>query len=112
MSEHIVSPTVYVIIFAILIVMTATTAAVAFVDLGRFNVVVALAIATFKASLVVLFFMHARYIPGRTQLVIIAGIFWLAIMLSLTLIDYGTRRPAPGPPTSTTSVAVPWFVRA
>lgn len=107
MSEHIVSPTVYVIIFAILIVMTATTAAVAFVDLGRFNVVVALAIATFKASLVVLFFMHARYIPGRTQLVIIAGVFWLAIMLSLTLVDYRTRRPESEPAPALSSMAVP-----
>ena len=112
MSEHIVSPKIYVAIFLALIVLTGTTAAVAFVDLGPFNIVVALAIATIKASLVVLFFMHARYIPGRTQLVIIAGIFWLAIMLSLTLIDYGTRRPEPAPPTSTTSVALPYAVRA
>ena len=44
---------------------------------GRFNIVVALAIATLKATLVVLFFMHAKYSPKRTKLVIMAGIFWL-----------------------------------
>jgi cytochrome c oxidase subunit 4 len=95
MAEHVVSPRVYAVVFISLIIFTVTTAAVSFIDLGPFNVVVALAIATIKASLVVLFFMHARYIKGRTQLVIIAGIFWLAIMLSLTLADYTTRRPEP-----------------
>ena len=51
----------------------------------------ALAIATLKATLVVLYFMHARYSPKRTQLVIICAVFWLAIMLALTLSDYTTR---------------------
>ena len=55
------------------------------------HIVIALAIATLKASLVVLFFMHARYSPGRTHLVIICALFWLAIMLALTLSDYSTR---------------------
>lgn len=64
---------------------------VALQDLGKFNIVVALAIATVKAALVVLFFMHARYGSRRTQLVVIAGIFWLAIMLALTLTDYLSR---------------------
>jgi len=41
---------------------------------------------------VVLYFMHARYSPKRTQLVIVCSVFWLAIMLSLTLADYNTRR--------------------
>jgi cytochrome c oxidase subunit IV len=100
MSAHVVSPKIYIAVFLALLVFTVTTAAVSFVDLGPFNIVVALAIATIKASLVVLFFMHARYIPGRTQLVIIAGIFWLAIMLSLTLTDYTTRAPQPHGPSS------------
>jgi len=63
------------------------------VRLGPFNIVIALAIATLKASLVVLYFMHARYSPKRTQLVIICAVFWLAIMLALTLSDYVTRQP-------------------
>ena len=91
MSEHIVSPKVYVTIFFSLIVLTTATVAAAYVNLGPFNIVVALAIATLKGSLVVLFFMHARYSPGRTHLVIICALFWLAIMLALTLSDYTTR---------------------
>jgi len=89
--EHIVPPKVYVGIFLSLMVLTAATVAAAYVNLGPFNIVIALAIASVKATLVVLFFMHARYSPGRTHMVIIAAIFWLAIMLALTLSDYVTR---------------------
>ena len=93
MSEHIVPPKVYVGIFLSLMVLTAATVAAAYVNLGALNIVVALAIATIKATLVVLYFMHARYSPKRTQLVIISAVFWLAIMLALTLSDYSTRHP-------------------
>jgi cytochrome c oxidase subunit 4 len=92
-SEHIVPPKVYVGIFASLMVLTAVTVAAAFVSLGPFNIVIALAIATLKATLVVLYFMHARYNPKRTQLVIISAVFWLAIMLALTMSDYASRHP-------------------
>jgi len=90
-SEHIVPPKVYVGIFLSLMVLTAATVAAAYVNLGALNIVVALAIATLKATLVVLYFMHARYSPKRTQLVIVCAVFWLAIMLALTLSDYSTR---------------------
>jgi cytochrome c oxidase subunit 4 len=90
-SEHIVSPKIYVGIFLSLMVLTAATVAAAYVNLGAVNIVVALAIATLKATLVVLYFMHARYSPKRTHLVIICAVFWLAIMLALTLSDYSTR---------------------
>lgn len=80
-------------IFFALIVGTSLTTWAAFQDFGAFNIVIALAIATGKATLVVLYFMHARYSPKRTQLVIVCAIFWLAIMLSLTLSDYQTRHP-------------------
>lgn len=72
-------------------VLTAATVAAAYVNLGAFNIVIALAIASLKATLVVLYFMHARYSPNRTHMVIIAAVFWLAIMLALTLSDYFTR---------------------
>jgi cytochrome c oxidase subunit 4 len=52
-------------------------------------------IATIKASLVILFFMHGKYSARRTKLVIVAGFFWLAIMLGLTLADYSTRHAEP-----------------
>ena len=90
-TDHIVPPGIYLTIILTLLVLTAATVGAAYVDLGRFNIVVALAIATVKATLVVLFFMHAKYVPKRTQLVIIAGIFWLALLLFMTMSDYISR---------------------
>ena len=70
---------------------TAITVWAAFQNFHQFNIVIALVIATIKATLVVLYFMHARYSSKRTQLVIVCSVFWLAIMLALTLTDYNTR---------------------
>jgi cytochrome c oxidase subunit IV len=94
-EHHIVSPKVYFSIFAVLMLCTFLTVTAAKIDLNQYfsglNVIVALTIAVFKAACVVLFFMHAKYSPGRTQLVIIAAVFWLAIMLFMTMSDYLTR---------------------
>jgi len=90
-AEHIVPPGIYAGIITTLLILTGITVYAAFVDLGRFNIVVALGIATIKATLVVLFFMHAKYVPKRTKLVIMAGIFWLALLLFMTLSDYVSR---------------------
>jgi cytochrome c oxidase subunit 4 len=94
-SEHIVSPKIYFAVFAALMAGTAITVWAAYVDLGRLNIVVALAIATIKMTLVILFFMHGKYGTRRTKLIIASGFFWLAIMLVLTLADYTTRHPEP-----------------
>ena len=60
--------------------------------LARFNTVVALCIATFKALLVVLIFMHVKYTSEKmTKVVILSAVFWLFILLALSLSDYGTR---------------------
>jgi cytochrome c oxidase subunit IV len=91
MSEHMVSPKIYIFIFASLMLGTGITVWAAFQNFRQYNIVIALAIATIKATLVVLYFMHARYSPHRTQLVIVCSVFWLAIMLGLTLSDYDTR---------------------
>ena len=91
MSEHVVPRSVYFAVFTALIVLTATTTAVSFVDLGPWNTVVALGIAFVKATLVVLFFMHVKYSPRLTQIVIVGGLFWLAIMIGLTLSDFVSR---------------------
>jgi cytochrome c oxidase subunit 4 len=91
MENHIVSPRVYLAVFAILIVMTGTTTAVSFIDLGPWNTVAALGIAVFKATLVVLFFMHIKYSRPLMRLVIGGGLFWLAILISLTLADFVSR---------------------
>jgi cytochrome c oxidase subunit 4 len=95
-SEHIVSPKIYIVIFSSLILGTGITVWAAFQDFKQFNIVIALVIATIKATLVVLYFMHARYSPKRTQLVIVCSVFWLAIMLALTLSDYDTRSQSGG----------------
>jgi cytochrome c oxidase subunit IV len=91
-SEHIVPVGVYVGVFLALMVLTALTTAVAFVDLGPLNTVVALTIAVIKMLLVVLFFMHVRYNKGLTRIVIVAAFFWLGIMMALMLADELTRR--------------------
>ncbi|HEV8048036.1 MAG TPA: cytochrome C oxidase subunit IV family protein [Terriglobales bacterium] len=92
MSEHIMSSKMYYTIWITLLCLTVVTAAVSFVDLGPFNTVVALVIATVKALLVVLFFMHVKYTSEKlTKIVIVAAIFWLFLLLALSMADYGTR---------------------
>jgi cytochrome c oxidase subunit 4 len=82
----------YVAIGMTLLALTATTVFAAFVNLGPFNPVVALLIATIKATLVVLFFMHVKGASEKlTAAVIVSGFFFLAILLSLALADYTTR---------------------
>jgi cytochrome c oxidase subunit IV len=92
MSEHVSSVKLYVGIWLTLLVGTGLTVAAAFVDLGPFNTIVALTIATIKAILVVLFFMHVKYASEKlTKLVIVTGIFFLFILLALSMADYATR---------------------
>ena len=90
-SHHVVPTTIYYGIFAILMILTGVTVAAAYVDLGRFNTVVALAIACFKALIVVLYFMHVKYSTRLIKLTVIAGLYWMGIMFALTLGDYLTR---------------------
>jgi cytochrome c oxidase subunit 4 len=91
-SEHIAPAGVYWLIWAILIAATFLTAWISTVDLGIFNTVVALVIATAKASIVVLFFMNVKYTSEKmTKAVLISAIFWLLLLLILSLSDYSTR---------------------
>jgi cytochrome c oxidase subunit 4 len=96
-SEHIVSPKVYFAIFAALMILTAATVAAAFMDLGPFNLTVALAIATVKATLVVLYFMHVRYNPKLIWLAITLAVSWLGVLVVVTLSDYLSRGWLPFP---------------
>jgi cytochrome c oxidase subunit 4 len=92
MSEHISSVKLYVSIWLALMVGTILTVVAAKVDLGLFNPIVALAIASTKAVLVVLFFMHVKYAHEKlTKLVIVTAIFFFLILLALSMADYGTR---------------------
>lgn len=99
MSEHVSSPKNYVLIFLALMVLTVATVLVAKVDLGWANDVVALTVAVTKALLVMLFFMHVRYSTRMTALTALAGFFWLAILILVTMTDYWSRGvtiPVPG----------------
>jgi cytochrome c oxidase subunit 4 len=92
MAEHIVQRKVYYTIFGALLVLTGLTVAAANVQIGEtLGTVVALTIAVTKATLVILYFMHVRYSPRLTWVVIASGFLWLFILIGLTLSDYLTR---------------------
>ena len=91
MSEHILPKRTYYTIYLVLVFCTYLTWQVAVVDLGAMNTVVALAIAVFKAVLVVLFFMHVKYSSRLTLAVVVGSVFWLGILLVITMSDYLTR---------------------
>src|SRR5437588_4277246 len=89
--EHVGSLTTYALIFFSLLVFTGVTVFAAFQDLGKFNAPVALIIATIKAVLVILFFMHVKDSSRLTKITLTAAIFWLGLLLGLTMTDYLTR---------------------
>jgi cytochrome c oxidase subunit 4 len=97
MSQQIVPVKTYSAVFAGLIGLTLLTTGVAFLDLGAFNTVVALVIAFCKMLLVIFFFMHLRHSGGLVRVVLLAGFFWLALLISLTMSDYHTRSWTPAP---------------
>jgi cytochrome c oxidase subunit IV len=88
---HVVPVKVYVAVFLALCVLTVVTVAVTGYDFGPFNLIVALGVAIAKASLVVLYFMHARYSPKLTGVVIVSSIAFFFILVFLTLTDYVSR---------------------
>jgi cytochrome c oxidase subunit IV len=96
--SHIASVKSYVGIFLTLMVLTTITVLVAYVNLGEFNKIVALGIASVKATLVILYFMHVKYSSRLTKLVVVSGFFFLFILLGLTMADYASREWLPVPP--------------
>jgi cytochrome c oxidase subunit 4 len=94
MADHSTSSPLktYFAVWAALLLGTFITYEVAYIDLGRLNAIVALTIATIKALLVALFFMHLRHAHERLlKLVVIATVFFLFILIALSMADYGTR---------------------
>jgi cytochrome c oxidase subunit IV len=91
MSGHVAPKSMYYLVFAALMVGTALTVGVAFIDLGALNNVLMLGIAITKGLLVVLFFMHVRWSTRLTWLVVASGFFWLLILFGLTMTDYLSR---------------------
>jgi cytochrome c oxidase subunit 4 len=91
MSERIIQPPTYYTVFAALIVLTCLTVGASFLDLGPWHTAAGLLFGAIKAGLVILFFMHLLYSPRLLWLILAAGLFWLGIMVVLTLTDYLTR---------------------
>ena len=92
MSAH-AHPTVktFLFVWIALLILTAVTVFVATLDLGPLNAIVALTIATTKALLVLLFFMELRYSSAMTKMTVVSAIFFLFLLIGLTLSDYMTR---------------------
>ena len=83
-EHHIVTPVTYMIVFATLLVFTGMTVGAAYVDLGILNPVVALAIACFKAVVVILFFMHVKYQSKLVKLTVASGFFTFIVLITMT----------------------------
>jgi cytochrome c oxidase subunit IV len=90
-ASHIDSVKTYAVVLVVLLCLTIITAFVATLDLGPFNIILALGIAVTKMMFVVWFFMHVRYSTSLTRLVMVGGLLWLAILLTLTFADFATR---------------------
>ena len=94
---HVVPRSTCYMVFAALLTLTALTVGVTYIHMGRFNLVVALLIAVTKASLVVLFFMNVKNSSPLTKLFVVAGLFWMALLILLTFGDYVSRGWLPVP---------------
>lgn len=92
MSEPITPTRTYYTVFAALITLTLVTVAISFLELGAWHTTVGVLIGVVKASLVGWFFMHLRHSSQASWLAVLAGLFWLAILMTLTLADYLTRQ--------------------
>ena len=91
-GHHVISVGFYSLIGITLLIFTGITYFAATVNLGPANIIVALAIATFKATLVVLFFMHVKYTGEKmTRATIVSALFFLMLLLALSMADFATR---------------------
>jgi cytochrome c oxidase subunit 4 len=90
-AERIISTRTYYAVFGSLIALTILTLGLSFLQLGNWHTPIGLTIAVGKTLLVALFFMHLLYSPRLSGLVFAGALFWLGILLVLTLSDYLTR---------------------
>jgi cytochrome c oxidase subunit 4 len=97
MVGHVVPVKTYFLVFSTLLALTALTTGVAYVDLGQWNTIAALIIASCKATMVLLFFMHLRWSPRLMRVVVLSSLLWLAILISLTTTDFFSRDWTPVP---------------
>lgn len=97
MNAHVGESRNYYVAFAALMALTATTVFVAYVDLGMASLPLALAIATAKATIVVVYFMHVRQGGPLIALFWLVGLAWALLLISLTLMDVASRDWLPAP---------------
>jgi cytochrome c oxidase subunit 4 len=90
-EHHIVTPAQYALVFGTLLLFTVLTVVFAFIDLSWANPVIALGIACFKACIVILFFMHAKYQSRLIKMTIASGFFVFFVLIIMTLSDYISR---------------------
>jgi cytochrome c oxidase subunit IV len=90
-DHHIVSPMQYGFVYIALLIGTALTVVAADIDLGVFNPIVALAIASTKMVIVILFFMHVKYQSNLIKMTVGAGFFTFLVLITMTLSDYMSR---------------------
>ena len=90
-EHHVVQPITYLMVFGTLLLFTGLTVVAAYIDLGIMNPVVALGIASFKAVVVILFFMHVKHQSGLIKMTVGAGFFTFLVLITMTLSDYVSR---------------------
>ncbi len=90
-EHHIVTPIQYVMVFGTLLFFTLVTVGAAYIDMKWLNPVVALGIACFKAVIVILFFMHAKYQSRLIKMTIGSGFFVFLVLIVMTMSDYISR---------------------
>jgi len=90
---HVVPMPVLLAVWGALVVLTVVTVAATWIDLGRFNLLLAMAIATVKASLVLLYFMHMRYDRPFNAVVFVAALAFVGLFVGITLIDTAAYQP-------------------
>jgi len=99
---HEVTKATYYKVFAALMALLVVTVVAAFLPWGsRIGIVIAMAVAIVKATLVVLYFMHVKGSSGLTKVFVVAGLAWLAILMGITLVEYHTRPWLSGNPPMT-----------
>ncbi|HEX9654863.1 MAG TPA: cytochrome C oxidase subunit IV family protein [bacterium] len=98
MAQHVIPQKIYLLVFVTLLLLTLVTVDVAFYDAGWLSLYIALAIATTKATLVILYFMHLRYSSRLAWAFVATGILFLAILLAFTMSDIFTRDLMNEPP--------------
>lgn len=97
MTMHAISPAKYTVVLVILLLLTALTVGISFLDItGRWHLILGISISVCKAALVGLFFMHLLHSQIATRAVIAVTLFWLVfVLMALTFSDYTTRSILP-----------------